>query len=135
MLDNGLLSFLARTDATSQCWLWQGGVRSDGYGQGILEGKWTHAHRISYLLFVGEIPDHLIIHHTCKVKNCVNPTHLMLVSRSEHRRLHLATHCKNGHEFSVLNTGWICEGKTRVCRTCRRAAATKFRNRQKETVT
>lgn len=60
----------------SGCWLWKGTPDSSGYGR-ILVGKVrTKAHRYSYTLHVGPIPDSAYICHRCDVPACVNPEHL-----------------------------------------------------------
>jgi hypothetical protein len=58
------------------CWLWKGG-KSNGYGyiwNGDIHSN-VLAHRVSYTLFKGGIPDGMIVRHSCKNK-CVNPEHL-----------------------------------------------------------
>ncbi len=57
------------------CYLWQSTIKKDGYGQ-FWMGKSLPAHRASYLLFKGEIPEGKIVCHTCDVKHCVNPHHI-----------------------------------------------------------
>ena len=62
------------------CWIWNKTVRSGGYGQiraGCL-GEY-YAHRVSYVLFVGTIPDGMQVLHDCPHGDnpaCVNPAHL-----------------------------------------------------------
>jgi hypothetical protein len=82
------------------------------------------AHRVSYELFKGPIPDGLQIDHLCRTTACVNPAHLEAVTQLENARRASAeiTHCKNGHEYTLETTyrdrhGW------RSCRVCSAAAA------------
>lgn len=66
------------------CWLWTGSVRH-GYGQIRLKAgdRWTvgSAHRVSYELAVGSIPEGLDLDHLCRTTTCVNPDHLEPVTR------------------------------------------------------
>jgi len=69
-----------KKDTETNCWLWIGGKTPNGYGHYYIpNGKHSgsSAHRTSYRLFKGEIPENLIIRHKCRNK-CVNPDHLEL---------------------------------------------------------
>lgn len=59
------------------CWLWFGSYDKDGYGNFTINRLPVRSHRISYLLFKGEIGDKLVL-HSCDVAGCVNPDHLFL---------------------------------------------------------
>lgn len=65
----------------SGCWIWMGRA-TDRYGQTdtTKNGKrvYTYAHRISYELYTGLIPDGMLVCHRCDVGLCVNPAHLFL---------------------------------------------------------
>ncbi len=61
------------------CWEWCGGVNHAGYGRFYVYNKEKIAHRTSYELFIGPIPDKSIITHSCKNKLCIRPEHLILM--------------------------------------------------------
>lgn len=61
------------------CWIWLGSITKHGYGKMTLGAK-THisAHRASYELKHGQIPEGMLALHHCDVKCCVNPDHIFL---------------------------------------------------------
>lgn len=42
-----------------------------------------YAHRVSYQLFVGDIPDEMLVDHSCQNRKCFNPEHLRLADKSQ----------------------------------------------------
>lgn len=70
--------FWVHVNKTDYCWLWTGAVAGK-YGQ-CRSAPHTKipAHRYSYILNVGEIPDGLYVCHRCDVRLCVRPDHLFL---------------------------------------------------------
>ena len=75
-------------DATDgKCWLWKGHIIKSGYGQfcpakGVADG----AHRYSYKIYKGEIPEGMFVCHRCNMKTCVNPEHLYLATPLQNTR-------------------------------------------------
>jgi hypothetical protein len=72
--------FLARLkhDKTG-CWLWTGPVSWKGYGESTYGGQGRiRAHRASWIIHNGEVPDGLWVLHKCDVRLCCNPAHLYL---------------------------------------------------------
>jgi hypothetical protein len=60
------------------CWEWLGGRDRKGYGKYTMYRKDLRAHRMSYQLFNGPVPDELCVLHTCDNPPCCNPNHLFL---------------------------------------------------------
>jgi len=63
----------------NSCWLWIGCVDTDGYGDFTCKEESSHrAHRVSWKLHKGNIPEGLFVLHSCDIPSCVNPEHLFL---------------------------------------------------------
>lgn len=122
---------VAHTDASDPtgCWLWTGGQNGEGYGlTGFrVNGRQVGAHRLSYLLRVGPIPDGHQIDHLCRVRHCLNPAHLEAVTQGENLRrgnspamiARRTNICQRGHDLSQPGVAYVRSNGTRVCRPCR----------------
>ena len=65
-----------------ECWPWTGSVMGTGYGniKVSLEAGNVYAHRLSYEIANGPIPEGLMVDHSCLNRICVNPAHLRLAT-------------------------------------------------------
>jgi hypothetical protein len=126
----------------SGCWLWEAGLNKDGYGVfglGGRAGRMYLAHRVAYMHFIGEIPDGLVLDHTCRNPCCCSPWHsepvtqLVNVLRGNAGQRELArTHCPKGHEYTPENTMLTTSAangkKRRECKTCAAARLKAWRD-------
>jgi hypothetical protein len=108
--------------SNDDCWNWTGGLNNYGYGRISVGGKRVLAHRYSYTLFKGKIPEGKVIDHLCRNRKCVNPTHMEPVTNSENVKRgekKQRTYCIRGHLLSGSNLK-IRKNGTRFCRACDR---------------
>lgn len=133
------------------CWLWTGKTKN-GYGAFYVtidgRNRLVQAHRFSYELAVGPIPEGMTLDHLCHTavvddcrsrgdcphRSCINPDHLEPISLGDNVRRGgngTKTHCKRGHEFTPENT-YILKRGGRSCRICLRMHAAALRERRRQ---
>lgn len=122
-------------NAQTGCWIWVGGITRKGYGRVCPPGRRgsIHAHRCVYELVVGVVPKQLDMDHLCRVRACVNPSHLEPVTRRENilRGESFAaiksanTHCPQGHPYEGTNLR-VRPDNVRICRACNRNKAREY---------
>jgi hypothetical protein len=114
------------------CWLWQGAIDWVGYGEVWWRGKRHRAHRAVYQELRHTLQDGTELDHVCRVKRCVNPDHLEIVTHAENLRRHYAASvvaCPKGHLYDEANI-YRDHGKRR-CRECMREQQRRRRTRNR----
>ncbi len=95
--------FWSKVDTTGDCWIWLAST-SDGYGNFWMDNRKWKAHRFSYELEHGPIPEGLIICHRCDDRKCVRPEHLFL-----------GTHKDNSQDREKKGRGGDFRGENNWC--------------------
>lgn len=112
------------------CWIWTAGCGSQGYGIHWVDGKKISSHRYSLQLAGINIPERMQPDHLCRIRRCIRPSHLEVVTHRENllRGEGFAatnakkTHCPRGHSYSGYN---VIINKRRHLRSCRICAVAK----------
>lgn len=123
-----------KEDRRTGCQIWTARSDEKGYPRVDIAGRHRRPTRILYERVNGPIPPGFDVHHTCGIKSCCNVDHMILMSESEHGRLHKPrkrglrirismgnkdkTHCKRGHALEGANLLVRRDGRGRECRTC-----------------
>lgn len=119
-------------EPNSGCFIWIGAASELGYGRFRFNGTVQGAHRVSWQLANGPIPDGMHVLHRCDVPSCVRPEHLFIGTDLDNvRDMHAkgrwipwgraVTHCYRGHEYTAENT--YRHSGTRHCKECGRISA------------
>jgi hypothetical protein len=132
--------FWSKVDKTGDCWIWKASLTHSGYGQFYHQGGPVRAHRLSYEMEYGPIPNGMYVLHSCDTPACVNPKHLSVGTQKDNLEdmkskgrgnggpTPLKEFCKRGHRIGD-NPSLTKDG--RRCRTCAREYARAYRKRIK----
>lgn len=119
---------MSHIDTAAPCIMWTGTRDAKGYGMYRRPDnkKNTRAHRFIYEMMIGPVSEGLTIDHLCRVKACINPAHLEVVTHRTNIRRSLGhpddgpvRRCIHDHDLTI-------EGYHRVgrsipdCRACAR---------------
>lgn len=121
----------------SDCWIWTGPRRNKfGYGATCFFGRvLLCAHRASYQMFRGPIPEMMVLDHLCRVPACVNPWHLEPVTSTENNLRGTSPvaqnkrkeKCPYGHAYDRIRS----DGH-RECTKCSRRRVREWRERERK---
>jgi len=129
----------SKIEKTKNCWIWKGTINSQGYGVAWFNGKLHRAHRLIYEWERETIPQGMVADHICRIRNCVNPDHIEIITNganvlrgvSQSAVNSRKKFCIRGHKFTPENTysytrGWRC------CKTCFNARNRRVRALKKQ---
>ena len=110
-------------------WLWQGCTGHNGYGQFKWRGAARRAHRFAYIALRGDILSGYELDHLCRIRNCVNPQCVEVVTHQTNQLRGKGiiadnagkTHCPRGHRYSgeKITKSHGRKKTERICRECR----------------
>lgn len=85
------------------CWTWTAGKNKSGYGMMTINNMRLYAHRVSYTLYKGPIPEGLLVCHLCNNRSCVNPEHLEIGTHWDNKQDSIKAgtdYWKLGHQYT-----------------------------------
>lgn len=109
MDDNFRRRFWQKVRKTPTCWIWTGAIlrARGGYGAFDIRGNGENkAHRASWVIAFGPIPNGLFVLHRCDTPSCVNPAHLFLGTNADNMR----DMAQKGRHFSKTKPHRLARG-------------------------
>ncbi len=134
--------FWSKVEKGECCWEWVGNRNNWGYGRIRIKGKFSQAHRVSWEIHNGPIPEGLLCLHKCNNRPCIRPDHLYVGTQKDNMR----DMSKAGNhnlskltwaiveEVRQLNTQGVSKSKlAEVCRVSRTQMDNIIHNKQWKT--
>ena len=113
------------------CWIWTAYINpSCGYGGFSIKNRCRLAHKVSWMLAGRSVPDGMTLDHLCRVRHCVNPSHLEVVTSVENVLRGMSPNAINARKTHCARGGHLLNGKNllrhkrrngkvgRECRMC-----------------
>ena len=103
------------------CWPWQAHCNDDGYGKIKIDGKVISAHRLSWEIHFGPIPEGMKVLHKCDNPPCVRPDHLFLGTDLDNHKDCVT----KGRDFHIYGSQhWAAKLTEAIVKECRRLSKT-----------
>ena len=113
--DRDVIRFWSYVDQQKEgCWEWKSWFMRVGYGCFDARKKKYGAHRVSYFLRIGPIPDGMCVCHHCDNRKCVRPDHLFLGTKKDNTKDMISK--KRGLVGELNGSAKLTEGDVRQIR-------------------
>ena len=85
-----------------KCWVWTGGKTSNYGNCKYIKGGGGYAHRSSWVIHFGAVPEGMMVLHQCDNRLCVNPDHLSVGTHKQNMK-EMAERGRGSNQYSKLS--------------------------------